>query len=428
MTETDYDVIVVGAGPAGSCAAIQAGRLGARTLLIEKNGMLGGTTTVAAVDFPGLFHAWGKQVISGIGWDLVCEAVELAGDQLPDFTEFRQPHWRLQIRVNRALYASVLDNGVLTSGADLLLHTMVAGVARNSEGWRVTVCGKEGLRDFRCRSLVDCTGDADVVAAAGHDRLRNERLQPGTIMTSLGGYDPDHLDYTALDSAYHVAVDRGDLRPEDLGQTYDPVRSFLRKRGENAIHVTQVDGSTSAGRTAAEVAGRQALMRIYRFLRTQEGLESLRINYLANECGIRETYTIDGHERVTAQDYLGGRLWDDAISYSYYPIDVHRPNGDGVDKTMLTEGIVPTIPRGAMVPRDSTFLLAAGRCVSGDQEATSAFRVQASCMAMGQAAGAMAGMSADRNVDVIDLPIDDVRTVLRQHGAIVPPDLNAQAS
>ena len=112
-----YDVAVVGGGTAGSVAAIQAAQLGARTLLVEKNGMLGGTTTSAAINVPGLFHAWGKQVVAGIGWQLVNRAVQLAGDDLPDFARYDRPVNLLQVRVNAAIYAALLDDAVLGSGA-----------------------------------------------------------------------------------------------------------------------------------------------------------------------------------------------------------------------------------------------------------------------------------------------------------------------
>src|SRR5215204_4184541 len=99
-----YDIVVIGGGTAGVVAAIQAGRAGASTLLVEKSGVLGGTTVLNAVNFPGLFHAWGQQIIAGIGWELVTQAVAEVKGSLPDFTAWReQPHYRLQIRVNRAV-------------------------------------------------------------------------------------------------------------------------------------------------------------------------------------------------------------------------------------------------------------------------------------------------------------------------------------
>ncbi len=306
---------------------------------------------MAGVTLPGLFHAWGKQIITGIGWDVVRRSAELAGRSLPDFRRWDQPHYRLQAPVDPAIYAALLDDAVLGSGCDLLLHAMIAGVERQQDGWTVTVCTKEGLTRLRAGVLVDASGDADVVAHAGLPRLGSSARQPGTIMVRLGGYGLSALDHPALEQAYARAIDRGDLQPEDLaGNT---VEKFLRNRGENAIHVIGIHGGTSQTRTAAEVAARRTLLRIYGFLRTLPGLRDVTIDRWAVECGIRETYTIDGVTRITAADYCGGRLWEDALSYSFYPIDVHRPDGDGIDIRPLPFGTLPTIPRGAMVPPGS---------------------------------------------------------------------------
>lgn len=417
-----YDVVVIGGGPAGCPAAIQAARLGAHTLLVEKNGALGGTTTVAGVALPGLFHAWGKQIIAGIGWDAVRTSVELAGRELPDFTQWRQPHYRLQVPVVPAIYAAVLDSMVVDSGADLLLHTQLAEVQRTGEGWRITLCTKGGLVQVGTELLVDCTGDADATGLAGYPRRSNPHRQPGTLMVRFGGYDPADLDYRALESAYQKAVADGRLGPADLAD--NPVRKFLRQRGANAIHVTGIDGGSSEARTAAELAARRTLLRIFRFFAEQPGLEGLTIDSWAIECGIRETYTIDGLERISVDDYQSGRLWPDALSYSFYPIDVHRPDGHGIDIRPLEYGTVPTIPRGAMLPKGAERLVVAGRAISGDQEANSAYRVQASCMAMGQAAGVLAALSARSGATPESLPLGEVRAVLRREGAIVPGDVH----
>jgi hypothetical protein len=405
------------------CAATQAARAGARTMLVEKTGLLGGTTTVAGVNFPGLFHAWGRQIIAGIGWELVSRAVEIAGTEMPDFADYNRPHHHLQVRVNCAIYATVLDEAVTASGGTLLLHTMLAEVRRRDDLWHLTLCGKEGLTQVTARVLVDCTGDANATALAGLERRQSDALQPGTLCARLSGYDPATLDYDQLQQAYDEAVSHGTVLPEDLGRRKNPVQTFLRKRGDNAIHVVDIDGSTSAGRTTAELRGRQALMRIYRFFRQQPGLGNFTIDYVAAECGIRETYTIQGKKHISVNDYISGRLWDDALCYSFYPIDVHRPNGDGIDIRPLVEGTFPTIPRGAMLPRGSAWLIAAGRCVAGDQEANSAYRVQASCMAMGQAAGAMAALSSASATEPEHLAMHDIYQLLRHHGAIIPGDL-----
>lgn len=417
---SDFDVAIVGGGTAGAMAAVQSARLGARTLLIEKSGILGGTTTLSGVALPGLFHAWGRQIIAGIGWDLVTRAVALAGDELPDFTQYRQPHYKLQIPVNPTVYASVLDDAVVSAGVDLRFHSMLARVEAASGGWTIDVCGKEGIERVHVARLIDCSGDADAIGLAGLTRLHNSHPQPGTLMATFGGYELDDLDLDSIDAAVADAVRSGLLEASDFASSTTPARKFLRGHGQNSMHVI-VDGSvTSAGRTAAEVAARKALMRIFLFLRGQPGLGGLTIDSCATQVGIRESCTIDGLERITADDYTSGRVWDDAIAFSFYPIDVHQHDGDGIDIRPLAEGVVPTIPLGAMIPRDSGHIVVAGRIVAGDQEANSAYRVQATSMATGQAAGAVAALSAARGCSIAEVPLDLLRTRLREHEALVP--------
>ena len=136
---------------------------------------------------------------------------------------------------------------------------------------------------------------------------------------------------------------------------------------------------------------------------------------------MRETVTICGEATVTVHDYQSGRLWEDAVCYSFYPIDLHVSSGSGLDKEMLAEGVVPTIPRAAMIPQGTRHFLVAGRCISSDRLANSALRVQATSMGTGQGAGALAALAADTGDTPGDVPLEVMRTLLKAHGAIVPP-------
>jgi len=414
----ECDVLVVGGGTAGTVAAIQSGRAGARTLLVEKNGMLGGTMTVAGVNYPALFYAWGRQVIAGIGWELVTATLAETGGGLPDFGDTQLPHWRHHIRIDKAIFAALADQAVLDAGVELLLHSMIAGAAWDGEGWDVTLCTKSGLQPVRCRVLVDCTGDANAVSLAGFEVVQPDECQPGTLFVRVGGYDADALDLGRISAAFKEAVRQGAVRESDLWHGLEAAPGFLRAHGGNCNHVIRIRAATSEDRTRAEVEARRLLLRVYRFFRAQPGLDGLRIEEIAPEVGIRESVTIKGKETVTVDDYWSGRVWDDAVCYSFYPIDLHEEVG--VDTRRLPEGVVPTMPRGAMLPAGSRNLVAAGRCISGDRLAHSAYRVEATCMATGQAAGAMAALAAQRGVDVEALPIGDVHDLLRAHGAIVP--------
>ncbi len=412
------DVLVVGGGSAGCTAAVQAARLGARTVLVEKNGILGGTTVVAGVNFPGLFHAWGKQVIRGIGWEAIERTVERGGASLPDFSVVPDRHWKHQVLVNPFVYASVWDDLCLESGVKLRLHEMPAAVQRVDDGYAVIVAGKTGLGAVLARRLIDATADANLTALLGYPTERSEELQPGTLIYRLSGYDIEKVDPKELERRADEAIAKGELLPTDFRNRRPPFWRELRSGGGNQMHVTGIDGTTSPGRTEAELRARATLKRIHSFLRTVPGCENIEVSYVATECGVRETRRIVGEARITVDAYRSGFVWPDAVCYSFYPIDVHVPGH--IDTRPLEPGVVPTIPYRALIPKGSHHLLAAGRCIAGDREASSAYRVQATCMATGQVAGAAAAIAAAKDCSVQDVPIDELRTTLATHGAIVP--------
>ena len=423
MNGSEWDVLVVGGGPAGVVAAIQAGRLGARVLLVEKNGMLGGTTTVAGVTFPGLFHAWGKQVIAGIGWELVEKSIRECGLTLPDFTVPFKSGWhpRHHVRINGPVYAMLCDEAVGASGCELLLHAMPAAVKRSRSGWRVTLATKSGLQNVTAAVLVDGTGDANLAALAGAKLVVPKTLQPATLISRASGYDPATLDMKMLNREFRKAIARGELQATDAcWNPLSPALNWVRKCGGNTSHVVAHDAQSSEGKSRLELDARQSLLRLYRFVRKLPGLEKLQIDWLSVECGMRESVTIVGDATVKVADYTSGRIWTDAVCYSFYPIDLHRVEKDGLDVRYLKKGVVPTVPLGSLIPKGLDGFVVAGRCLSSDRLANSALRTQPCCMATGQAAGVAAVLAAQSGTSVRQVPVDRIRDVLQKHGAIVP--------
>lgn len=379
--EMDADVLVVGGGTAGTVAAIQAARAGATTVLVERGSLLGGTTTVGGVSFPGLFHAWGKQIIAGIGWDLVRRTVELDGGQLPDFAASPgRQHWKHQVLLNPFLYALLAEEACREAGAAICYYEFPQSLQASEAGWTVDVAGPGIRRTIRCRQLVDCTGGADVVGLAGLARLRDDEIQPGSMLFKLN--DP-----------------------------FQPGRETL-----DAVYVHGADSSNSATRTQANLTGRGSVLQRIRQA-VAEG-KPARLMQLQTEASFRESYRIAGETVITHDDYTSGRRFDDAVCYAFYPVDLHTRGG--VQPKPLAEGVVPTVPLGALVPKGSRNLLVAGRSVSSDRLANSGLRVQATCMAMGQAAGLTAALAAQRGATPREVPLDAIRQGLLAQGAIVP--------
>src|SRR5690606_7118063 len=195
--------------------------------------------------------------------------------------------------------------------------------------------------------LIDCTGNAYMASLAGFDVLREAETQPGTLMFAIGGYDYKSLDMNMIKDEFSKAVERGDL---GKGEFYN-VDALLRNAGDNVQHIEGADSTTSETHTASNIKGRASLLRTVRFLRTLPGLEKLRVLDMQNETAVRETYRIDGEYKITHEDYITGRIFDDAVSYSYYPIDLHDKHG--VIPKQLQEGMVPTITIRALIPKKS---------------------------------------------------------------------------
>ena len=416
----EYDVMVVGGGTAGVIAAVQAARAGARTVLLEMTGQLGGTMTSGGVSAPAYFWSPLRQIIAGIGWELVKRCEALGGARIPDFAKRNPRRPSYHTSVSPYVWALVAEEACLEAGVTLHFHeTPLTAASLDEQFWRVETCGKSERRVFKVREVIDCSGDANLVAMLGFERHRDADRQPGTLEFKLTGADPARLDATLLQQRYEAALADGRLRKGDFCYANRPFVDFIKGGGFNLQHIFGADTSTATSMTAASVAGRTGLLRTLRFVRSLPGCESMRLDYMADHATARDTWRIVGETTVTYDDYMSARVFPDAVAYTLYFIDVHTE--DGTAQEFLPEDLVPTIPFGALVPRGARRLLAAGRVIASDKKAHSALRVEASCMAMGQAVGAAAALGAQRGMPSRDVPLAELRALLRQHGAIVPP-------
>jgi hypothetical protein len=374
----NVDVLVVGGGTAGHVAAIQAGRAGASVLLVERGTQLGGAMTTGGVAYPGLFDAWGKQVIAGIGWEIVKESVEMDGGTFPDFAKVPQRHYMNQVFTNQFLYAILAEEKCEKAGVRIAYHEFPQTVAKTDGGWQVDCIGFGTKRRVNCKQIIDCTGGAEVCGLIGLARLREDERQPGSYLYMLG-------------------------------KAHEPGRNQIHR-----LYVHGADSTNSRTVTHANLTGRKSILAE---VRKKKG----RLMHLQPETGFRESYRIDGETLITVNDYRSGKKFDDAICYAFYPVDLHTKNG--VKPEPLKPGVIPTVPLRSLIPKGSRNIMVAGRCVSSDRLANSGLRVQASCMGMGQAAGAAATLAAKAGTTPLEVPLKEIHALLREHGAIIPGDV-----
>lgn len=424
----EYDVVVCGGGPAGFCAGTQAARLGSKVAIVERNGMLGGILTSGGNDEIALFYAEGRQIISGIGWELAQSLARDGWAEMPDFQKDLEFH-QLGVRVNIPMAAHQMDKMCLDARVSLHFYqpcadVVVEQVKGGNHICAVVVSTKAGLKLIRGSVFIDCTGDGDVAVWSGAEYEIGDpdtkALQPGTFRFFQTGYDEKDIDREQMEESCVRAFGKGRLKTGDIWPERKPnCARLIREHGNNVNHIYGVNGADSGSLSQAAITSRAALARVCNWLK--EDVKCMDKAYpigCSADIGIRESRRIMGDHYITCEEYLNAILYDDAICYAYYPVDLHRD--EDIYLLKIASGKVPTIPYGALMPKGIDNLLMAGRCISSDRLANSGLRVKAPCMAMGQAAGAAAHLAVTQGQTVRGINIDELKQTLDQAGAIVP--------
>lgn len=422
----EFDVIVAGAGSAGFCAAVQAGRGGLNVAVFEHFAMPGGTLTVLGNNSIDQFNnphrpVGDRMVIAGIGWEFVEELARRGFAEIPDMDAPYRVHWQYGVKVNPIAAAQCMDDFLLEANVRLYYRQGVVAVetSETPEGTRldaVIVTTKDGLVRHRAKMYIDCTGDGDLCAWSGAEVMIGESLQPGTMRLYPDG---SSVTPTELERADHIWQRRVADKPS-LAEMFIPGSfvDFLNAGGDNTNHICGLNTADSDNRTEAEIRARRDQVSLLSALR--EGGAPMRFCASAPESAARESRRILGDVVMTGEDYLDKRVYDDAVCYTYWFIDIHRAN-QPAEIIYLRDEKTPTVSIGAMRPRGLRNVYVAGRCVSSDRPNNSAIRVKASCMAMGQAAGAAVVQTIRQGAsDTRAVGAETVRNYLAKEGAIVP--------
>lgn len=439
--DDSFDVIVVGGGPSGCTAAAAAARDGARTLLIEGTGVLGGSGTNALVPAWCPFSDKRQIIYRGLA-----ERV---------FTECKagMPHvdpaaldW---VPIDAERLKRVYDNLVTESGATLLFHTFLSAVETDGEGGvlRLIVSNKSGLSALSADVYIDCTGDADLSCWAGAQFEKGNKsggdLMPAThcfILTNVDDYafknvyrSGNGLHPNNKNSAIFKILESGryPLIP-DSHMCATPIGP--RTIGFNAGHLFEVDNTDPWSVSRALTLGRKMAFEYRNALAEfcPDAFGASMLVMTGSVVGIRETRRVVGDYTLTLDDYIARRSFSDEICRNSYFIDIHHALADvALDNQERREGLKHTIQYGpgeshgipyrCLTPRGLRNVLVAGRSISCEQIVQGSVRVMPVCLAMGEAAGAAAAQAVATGVDdVHQLDVERLRARLRNAGGYLP--------
>jgi hypothetical protein len=400
-------------------------------LLVEKLPFLGGTSTAVLDTFYGFYTpgSVSRKVVGGIADDVVA-GLRALGPVLERPNSFGAG---TGVTYHPDHLKVVWERLVTDAGATVLLHAFVQAVdVRDGRVEGLVVATKAGLVRIEGRVFIDASGDADLCHFAGFGYELAGEIAPAQTLTTTFRIANVDLDRRRL-------VPKSEIN--ELMEAAAASGAYDLPRREGSDHVTPVEGMTATvmtrldsyrddgGRvvnatdpdflTASEIAGRRQALEYVRFLSDLvPGYERARLATLSTQIGVRETRRVQGDYRLTRDDVLAARRFDDGIGLCGAPIEDHHGGAD-THWQYLPDGGAVEIPYRALVVRDAANTLVAGRCFSATHDAHASVRSMAQCMAMGQAAGAAAAMAVAAGVDPRDVEIDALRSRLARDGAIL---------
>jgi len=436
------DVLVVGSGPAGIGAAISSARNGAKTMIIERYGFVGGALTQAMVMPMFTFHdIHGKQIIKGIAQEFVDRLKKIGASfgHVSDLTFDNASMTTFDAESAKLVLLEMLEE----AGVEILLHTNFSTtICEDSKVTTVIVDGKSGRQAIQSKYIIDCTADADIAANSGANftkgRSEDNAMQPVSLYFRIGNANDTKLRawmknnrellkdspsdneidsqksiaLLGLNSLMLEAVKEGKLDSQIAPRI---LMYGLPRIGEFAVNTTRlqnIDGTNTTDLTRAEIALRKQIPQVFKFIKDNiGGFENSFVIDSGIQVGVRETRHIEGDYTLTEEDILNSKSFPDGICCGTFAIDIHPPDGKAQIFTGSGKSVYE-IPYRALLPKNFDNLLVAGRSISATHTAFGSVRVMATCMACGQGAGTATAMLSKENLKAREIDILKLRANL----------------
>lgn len=416
------DILVVGAGPAGVASAIHAARKGARTLLVEQSGDVGGVATA------GLMSHWTGGTQGGFYEEILDRSADLK-----DTTAGMGIHGTYRQLINPERLKTVFLEMLQEAGVQLQLYTFASDVIMEDNKIQGIITeSKSGREAIFAKIVIDATGDGDIAARAGvpfyKGREHDGKMQPMTIMLKVAGVDTDKVTYIP-GFEETCELPGGDLQtlarqylPYPAGHVLIYPATLPGIVTLNMTNCIQVDGTKAEDLTKAVMVCRSQIEPILDFLRRfVPGFEKCFLINSSSMVGVRETRHFMGEKTITEQDIMAARVFADwAVTKNQFNFDVHNLSGSGLDATGMQKNFSQTkgytIPYGCFIPRKVDNLFLAGRNISGTHMAHSSYRVMPVCANMGQAVGIAAVLCVQKNLAPRDIDVSVLQAELKKLG------------
>lgn len=446
------DVAVIGGGPGGIASAVAAARQGAKVLLVERQGYLGGNLG-SGLPFLAMLDMHQRQEVGGLAQKLVDRLTEIGGTAGTKYCPFHVSTTTL----NQFYTRIICFEWVKKYGIELLMQCELSSVhVENNTLKSVTVVGKGQEFEINAKVFIDGTGDGDVAFMAGAEYEKGQEdtkvLQPPSLLFNLGGinFDEfcDYIEKHPEELPYELGLTH--IRPgydaeffrNNPGHIFFGLNSMIKKlRAEgkcpidrdtviyiklptpgevmvNTIRILNFDGSNVHDLSKGAMESHLQILPLIKMLKENvPGFENCYLTSINPTIGVRESRRIMGIKKLTKEDVLKGNVPDDTVGLCSYFIDIH--SGDGAETYTKTVEEPYGIPYGCTVSKDIEGLMMTGRCISVDAVAFGSSRIMPVCMAVGEGAGVGAAIAAAKGISPRDVDPKEVRESLLENGAIL---------